>query len=131
MRRYLRSGMGLCQGQTCGSMVKRGIKNVIVLEGSESIGHGGSSRNGGGVRQSGRDVREINPYLSEEIIGASWCPTDGHANPLTTTLGFYKRSLEMGVKYYTSVEVVELKKIKGKVRQVVTKDGDVFEAEDV
>ena len=23
MRRYLRSGMGLCQGQTCGSMVKR------------------------------------------------------------------------------------------------------------
>ncbi len=23
MRRYLRSGMGLCQGQTCGTMVKR------------------------------------------------------------------------------------------------------------
>ena len=32
---------------------------------------------------------------------------------------------------YTSAEVVELKKIKGKVRQVVTKDGDVFAAEDV
>lgn len=79
----------------------------------------------------GKEVREINPYLSEEIIGASWCPIDGHANPLTTTLGFYKRSLEMGVKYFTGAEVVELKKIKGKVRQVVTKDGDVFEAEDV
>lgn len=23
MRRYIRSGMGLCQGQTCGTMVKR------------------------------------------------------------------------------------------------------------
>ena len=179
-------------------LAKRGITNVIVLESSDSIGHGGSSRNGGGVRQSGRDVRElpiamygikhfwptlseelgvdteytqkgnlrlgkteahlkklttladnaksvglevnmidgkqvreINPYLSEEIIGASWCPTDGHANPLTTTLGYYKRALEMGVKFFTSAEVVELKKIKGKVRQVITKDGTVFEGGDI
>lgn len=28
--------------------------SVIVLEGSKDIGNGGSSRNGGGVRQSGR-----------------------------------------------------------------------------
>ena len=179
-------------------LAKRGIKNVIVLEGSESIGHGGSSRNGGGVRQSGRDVRElpiamygiehfwkglseelgvnteytqkgnlrlgkteahiekltnlaknaqsvgldvtmidgdtvreINPYLSEEIIGASWCPTDGHANPLTTTLGFYKRALEMGVRFFTSAWVMELRKYRGKVRQVFTKDGDMFEAGDI
>ena len=145
---------------------------MIVLESSGSIGHGGSSRNGGGVRQSGRDVRElpyamygikhlwptlseelgvdveytqkgnlrlgkteehlkklqtlasnaqsvgmdvrmvdakevkeICPYLSDDIIGASWCPTDGHANPLTTTLGFYKRALEMGVRFLTKAEV--------------------------
>ena len=179
-------------------LAKRGITNVIVLEGSDSIGHGGSSRNGGGVRQSGRDVRElpiamygiknfwptlseelgvdteytqkgnlrlgkteahlkklttlannaksvglevsmidgkqvreINPYLSEEVIGASWCPTDGHANPLTTTLGYYKRALEMGVKFFTSAEVVELRKIQGKVRQVITKDGTIFEGGDI
>ena len=42
-------------------LAKRGIKDVIVLEASKSIGHGGSGRNGGGVRQSGRDVREL-PY---------------------------------------------------------------------
>lgn len=56
---------------------KAGMKDVIVLEGSPSIGHGGSSRNGGGVRQSGRDVRELPyamyavqnmwPTLSEEL----------------------------------------------------------------
>ena len=34
-------------------LAKAGMKDVIVLEGSPSIGHGGSSRNGGGVRQSG------------------------------------------------------------------------------
>lgn len=179
-------------------LAKAGNSNVIVLEGTKSIGHGGSSRNGGGVRQSGRDVRElpyamygiknlwpnlseelgvdteytqkgnlrlgkteehlkklntlasnaqsvgldvrmvdakevkeICPYLADDIIGASWCPTDGHANPLTTTLGYYKRSLEMGVKYYTDAPVKKLRKIKGKVRQVVLNDGTVFEGESI
>ena len=52
-------------------------KSVIVLEGSDHIGNGGSSRNGGGVRQSGRDPRELPlvmygiknlwPTLSEEV----------------------------------------------------------------
>ena len=179
-------------------LAKAGTTNVIVLEATKSIGHGGSSRNGGGVRQSGRDVRElpyamygiknlwptlseelgvdveytqkgnlrlgkteahmkklqtladnaqsvgldvrmvdakevqeICPYLSKEIIGASWCPTDGHANPLTTTLGFYKRALEMGVKFYTNAPVKELRKIKGKVRQVVLNDGTIFEGEQI
>ena len=179
-------------------LAKAGNSNVIVLESTGSIGHGGSSRNGGGVRQSGRDVRElpyamygikhlwptlseelgvdveytqkgnlrlgkteehlkklqtlasnaqsvgldvrmvdakevkeICPYLSDDIIGASWCPTDGHANPLTTTLGFYKRALEMGVRFFTKAEVKELRKVKGKVRKVVLSDGTVFEGETI
>lgn len=179
-------------------LAKRGIHNVIVLEATRSIGHGGSGRNGGGVRQSGRDVRElpyamygiqhlwptlseelgvdveytqkgnlrlgkteahlkklqtltenaqsvgldvrmidgkevqeICPYLSKDIIGASWCPTDGHANPLTTTLGFYKRALEMGVRFFTEAEVKELKKVKGKVRKVILSDDTVFEGETI
>lgn len=179
-------------------LAKRGIHNVIVLEATKSIGHGGSSRNGGGVRQSGRDVRElpyamygikhlwpilseelgvdveytqkgnlrlgkteahltklqslaenaksvgldvrmidgkevqeICPYLSKDIIGASWCPTDGHANPLTTTLGFYKRALDMGVRFFTDAEVKELKKVKGKVRKVVLSDETVLEGETI
>ena len=179
-------------------LAKRGISNVIVLEATKSIGHGGSSRNGGGERQSGRDVRElpyamygiknlwptlseelgvdveytqkgnlrlgkteehlkklqtlasnaqsvgldvrmvdakevqeICPYLSKDIIGASWCPTDGHANPLTTTLGFYKRALEMGVRFFTDAQVKELKKVQGKVRKVILTDDTVFEGETV
>lgn len=39
-------------------LVKKGT-SVIVLEGSDHIGNGGSSRNGGGVRQSKRDPREL------------------------------------------------------------------------
>ena len=57
-------------------LAKKGT-DVIVLEGSDHIGNGGSSRNGGGVRQSGRDPRELPlvmygiknlwPSLSEEL----------------------------------------------------------------
>ncbi|MCI1956264.1 MAG: FAD-binding oxidoreductase [Oscillospiraceae bacterium] len=167
-------------------LAKKGV-SVIVLESDGSIGNGGSSRNGGGVRQSGRDprelpmvmwgirhlwptlseelgvdveytqkgnlrlgktethlkilrkltdgaaacgldvkmidgdeVRRINPYLSGEVIGASWCPTDGHANPLTATLGFYKRAREMGVRFLTGEPVTRLQKRKGKIGSVIT-----------
>ena len=39
-------------------LAKKGV-SVLVLDKDESIGNGGSSRNGGGVRQSGRDPREL------------------------------------------------------------------------
>ena len=70
-------GGGIVGCATAWYLARRGIKDVMVLEGSDSIGHGASSRNGGGVRQSGRDVRELPiamcavekfwPHLSEEL----------------------------------------------------------------
>ena len=177
-------------------MAKKGM-SVLVLDQDESVGNGGSSRNGGGVRQSGRDprelplaiygvenvwptlsdelgvdveyhkegnlrlgktethkqiltgltekavacglnvrmidaeeVRKINPYLSEEVTCASWCPTDGHANPLTTTLGFYKNARALGVIFHMGEKVVKLEKVHGKLRRVCTKT-TVYEADQV
>ena len=37
MRRYLRSGMGLCQGQTCGKMVKSIIASELKVAPSEVV----------------------------------------------------------------------------------------------
>ncbi len=37
MRRYLRSGMGLCQGQTCGKMVKSIIASELKVSQSEVV----------------------------------------------------------------------------------------------
>lgn len=189
-------GGGVIGCATAYYLAKAGTK-VIVLEGSDHIGDGGSSRNGGGVRQSGRDprelplamygiknlwptlseelevdceyhqdgnlrlgktkkhreilqgladrasacgldvrmidgeeVRRINPYLSEEVTVASWCPTDGHANPLTTTLGYYKMARRFGVRFITGEPVVELQMVRGKVRRVVT-PSHVYEGESV
>lgn len=189
-------GAGIIGCSTAYYLAKLG-KSVIVLEGSDTIGHGGSSRNGGGVRQSGRDprelplvmygikniwptlseelgvdceyhqdgnlrlgktekhmqilqgltdraiacgldvrmidgeeVRRINPYLSDEVIGASWCPTDGHANPMTTTLGYYKAARALGVKFYTDEKVVKLQKVKGVLKQVITEES-VYEGDTI
>ena len=78
----------------------------------------------------GKEVREINPYLSDEITVASWCPTDGHANPLVATLGFYKRARELGAEFITGEDVLEIQKIKGKARRVVTAE-NVYEGETI
>ena len=38
---------------------------------------------------SGNDaVRAIAPAISPDVVGASYCPTDGHANPVKTTMAF-------------------------------------------
>ncbi len=77
----------------------------------------------------GKEVKELCPYLSDDVIGASWCPTDGHANPMKATLAYYKRALELGVHFVTGAPVAAIRKIKGKARAVVTLDGTVFEGE--
>lgn len=189
-------GAGVIGCATAYNLALRG-HSVIVLERDESIGNGGSSRNGGGVRQSGRDARElplamyaveniwpglsdelgadveyvkrgnlrlgktehhleilrglartgvehgldmrmldadevrgINPFLSDEVIGASWCPTDGHANPLRTTLAFYRRARQLGVRFVTGVQVIEVRKLRGRARQVVTTAG-IYEGDGI
>ena len=188
-------GSGLVGCSAAYYLCKHGIQ-PIVLEKKE-IGHGGSSRNAGGVRQSARDPRELpmamyaveniwpglseelgidieyrqkgnlrlaktsehmtilektalkcqslglamtmlsgeetrkkNPVISDEVIGSSWCPTDGHANPLLTTLGFYKKAREMGARFITGEEVVSLRKERGRISGVVTKC-NVYGAEQV
>lgn len=193
-------GAGIVGNATAYYLAKKG-KSVIVLEASDYIGNGGSSRNGGGVRQSGRnpkelplmvwgvknlwpglseelgvdteytqegnlrlgkteehikilekltanaqkcgvdvkmidaaEVRKINPYMSDAVIGASWCPTDGHANPLTTTLGFYKCARKLGADFITGAKVSKILVKGGKVCGVETGDengSQIFEAENV
>lgn len=172
------------------NLIKRGVLPLVIEK--EEIGAGGSSRNGGGVRQSARDprelplamhaveniwpglseelgsdveycqggnlrlgkteehvqflqnmvnsqqklglelemldidaVREILPYASDSIIAASWCPSDGHGNPMRTTLAFYKKALELGAEFIVGEEVLEVVVKKGRVSGVRT-DKDLY-----
>ena len=40
----------------------------------------------------GKEAKSICPYLSDEVVGASWCKTDGHANHMLATLAYYRKS---------------------------------------
>lgn len=189
-------GGGIIGCSTAYYLAKRG-KTVIVLEKGKVMGYGGSSRNGGGVRQSGRDkrelplamygvknlwphlseelgmdveyyqqgnlrlgktddhlkilrgltdvavslgldvrmingeeVREICPHLSDEVIGASWCKSDGHANPLLATLAFHNKARQLGVRFLTEQNVLSIKMVAGRAGKVVTSSGE-FEAEKI
>ncbi len=189
-------GGGIIGCATAYYLAKKG-KTVIVLEKGLVIGYGGSSRNGGGVRQSGRDkrelplamygvqnlwphlseelgadveyyqqgnlrlgktadhlkilqgltasavslgldvkminreeVREICPHLSAEVMGASWCQSDGHANPLLTTMAFFNKASQLGVRFLTGQNVLSIKMVGGQARKVVTTGGE-YEAEKI
>lgn len=188
-------GGGVIGCATAYYLSKKGVK-VTVIE-KVQIGEGGSSRNGGGVRQSGRDPRElpiamygvnelwpslsdeldmdieyykkgnlrlaktekhldilkgltdravacgldvrmiggdevksINPHLSDEVIGASWCPTDGHANPMLVTLAYYRKARKQGVKFITGETVKGIKKVKGRA-SIVETDFDTYHADQI
>lgn len=189
-------GAGIAGNSTAYYARKRGLSCIVLEE--EMIGHGGSSRNGGGARQSGRDEREMPlaifatrriwpylneelgvdveyrqrgyllcgydetdaafllervkvakrfgidmyikredeiwdnfPYISRDVKVASWTPSDAVVNPLRATLAFYKRGREMGVQYITGEKVIKINKIRGRARQVVTANGNIYEGDTI
>jgi sarcosine oxidase subunit beta len=77
-----------------------------------------------------KQVLEINPHIGEQVIGASYCPTDGHVNPFLVTYGYFKRAKELGARFYTQEEVMDIRLKKGRVRAVVT-DKQVLETDTV
>ncbi len=179
-------GGGIIGSAIAYNLAKREIK-VLVVE-KDEIGRGGSSRNGGGVRQSARDPKELPlamhavenlwpdlseelgvdveycqrgnlrlgkteahkktlegivaegqslgldlelierdeikslcPAISDEVQYASYCPTDGHANPMKATLAFYKKARELGVEFITGEEVKSVIVEKGQATGIKTK----------
>lgn len=78
----------------------------------------------------GDEIRKICPYVSEEVNVASFCPGDGHANPMRTSLGLYKRSRELGVEFTTGVTATSILIRKGKVAGVVTSAG-IYQSDQV
>jgi sarcosine oxidase subunit beta len=75
-----------------------------------------------------KQVLDINPYVGEKVIGASFCPTDGHANPFLVTYAYYLKAKSLGARFYTHQEAREIRLQKGRVSAVIT-DKNVFETD--
>jgi sarcosine oxidase subunit beta len=75
-----------------------------------------------------KEVLDINPYIGEKVVGASYCSTDGHANPFLVTYAFFLKAKSLGARFYTQEELTEIKLQKGRVTAVVT-DKQVIETD--
>lgn len=70
---------------------------------------------------TGDEMRTFAPYLAPNLAGISFCPREGHANPLLVGPTYAYRAAERGVKFRTgcgaeSIEVLSGEKHRFKVR---------------
>jgi sarcosine oxidase subunit beta len=70
-----------------------------------------------------RSVREIAPAIAESVQAASFCPTDGHANPTKTVQAFADAATRHGATIMTGVTVTGIVAHGGRVGGVRTGDG--------
>jgi sarcosine oxidase subunit beta len=75
-----------------------------------------------------KQVLDINPYIGEKVLGASFCPTDGHVNPLLVTYAFFKKAKSLGARISTHAEVKAIRLQKNRVSAVIT-DKQTFETD--
>jgi len=71
-----------------------------------------------------RQVKRRFPYVNVEGVKlATFCPTDGHANPHLANFAYIRRSVENGARLFTKTEVKEIDVSNGTVKGVWTNAG--------
>jgi glycine/D-amino acid oxidase-like deaminating enzyme len=67
------------------------------------------------------ELRDFAPYLADDLTGATFCPGEGHANPLLVVPLFARRAAERGavVCTHAAVQGIERQDVAGAKRFVV------------
>ena len=68
-------------------------------------------------------VRAIAPAIARDVLAASFCPTDGHANPILATQAFANHARKLGAEIVESVSAVSVCTMGGRVNGVETSVG--------
>lgn len=74
------------------------------------------------------DITKVVPILDVNgmrAIGATFCPTDGHANPFKTTFAYADAARKLGAEIQTHTKVIGLKATRKAITSVVTDKGTV------
>ncbi len=69
-------------------------------------------------------VREIAPAIAESVLSASYCPTDGHANPIATVEAFAQAAARHGATLHTETAVTAIDVSGGRIHGVRSSEGD-------
>lgn len=70
-------------------------------------------------------VKMVPQLRSDDILGGSFCPSDGFVDPYSAMTGFIKRAVENGVTVWKSAEVTNVLQERGRVSGVSTTRGEV------
>jgi len=70
-------------------------------------------------------VRTVPDMIADDVVGGSFCPTDGFVDPYSVMTGFAKRARERGVRIWLETEVTGIDLQNGRVAGVQTSRGYV------
>jgi sarcosine oxidase subunit beta len=70
-------------------------------------------------------IKMLPQMRSDDIIGGSFCPTDGFVDPNGVLTGYTKRAKERGVRVLLNTEVTGMSTKNGEITGVRTTNGDV------
>jgi sarcosine oxidase subunit beta len=74
---------------------------------------------------SGKEVREIDPDISREVIGGTRC-TDGMIiNPMKLVYGYANAARKLGARIDTYTDVENIRSENGKIKSVLTSKGEI------
>ncbi len=75
---------------------------------------------------SPEEIGDMAPYLYlDDVVGGTFCPRDGYADPYSVTMGFARQARRLGVRICEETEALDIKVSEGKVRAVVTNEGEI------
>ncbi len=72
------------------------------------------------------EIGDVAPYLYlDDVVGGTFCPRDGYADPYSVAMGFARQARRLGVRICEETEALDIKISGGKVRAVVTNQGEI------
>jgi sarcosine oxidase, subunit beta len=90
---------------TGGLMVAETPEELQLLHEKREIEHGAGLET---HVLEGDELRGFAPYLADDLLGATWCPEEGHANPMLAAPLFALRAAEAGAELRTHAEVTKV-----------------------
>ena len=72
-----------------------------------------------------KQAKELEPSLSERILGATFSPMDAQVNPIFLTFAFTKAAQNRGAKIFTHTLVTGLSRTSHRIKSVRTDKGEI------
>jgi sarcosine oxidase subunit beta len=72
-----------------------------------------------------KQARQLEPSLSEKILGATFSPMDAQVNPMFLTFAFVKAAQDLGAKILAHTRVTGFRKTSNRIASVKTDKGEI------